>query len=274
MKAKGENSIRQVAERMDDFEAGESQPNTGTGSRREGAGFERLVGEYWEQVRRAAVAGGAACDFATETGRREWAALSVGGRVLYLPHNPAAPSPPQTHQQPSWFEVAFDVADFVAAYPGTANAISRYAPPSGPYAGDSYPEMYAGLSTGFDDTIVLEQDGVLFEKILLEYKTAKPKHGKKVTPRVDANAHERLTFQTMQYLEAATRYPACSLMVIANGAFSRYRNKYHVQFHVQADRLRAFKWFQMEHLSNAAEYERAADGLLNWLRTGEPRTKG
>ena len=116
--------------------------------------------------------------------------------------------------------------------------------------------MYAGLSTGFDDTIVLEQDGVLFEKILLEYKTAKPKHGKKVTPRVDANAHERLTFQTMQYLEAATRYPACSLMVIANGAFSRYRNKYHVQFHVPsrpaAGRSSGSRWNTSRTLQNTS----------------------
>lgn len=34
-----------VARRMDEFEASESVANTGTGSRREGEGFERLAGD-------------------------------------------------------------------------------------------------------------------------------------------------------------------------------------------------------------------------------------
>ena len=46
--------IQQIAQRMEEFEASESVANTGTGSRREGEGFERLLGELWESVRKHA----------------------------------------------------------------------------------------------------------------------------------------------------------------------------------------------------------------------------
>jgi hypothetical protein len=76
----------------------------------------------------------------------------------------------------------------------------------------------------------------------------------------------------MQYLEVATRYTKCSFMVMANGAFIRYRNKYHVNFHVQADRLSNFAWFSMEHACTATEYTRFLSGMLSWLFEGTPRT--
>lgn len=123
------------------------------------------------------------------------------------------------------------------------------------------------LSTGFDDTIVMVETGVLREKLLLEYKTAKSSRGR----QIDGNAHERLSFQVMQYLEVATRYTRCSLVVLANGAFVRYRNKYHVNFHVQADRLSNFAWFSMEHACTVAEYTSFLAGLLSWLFEGTPR---
>ncbi len=130
--------------------------------------------------------------------------------------------------------------------------------------------MYAGMSTGFDDTIVLVEAGVLREKILLEYKTAKSSKG----GQIDGNAHERLSFQIMQYLEAATRYTKCSFVVFANGAFVRYKNKYHVNFHVQADRLSNFAWFSMEHACTSNEYARFLASLLSWLFEGMPRASG
>ena len=115
--------------------------------------------------------------------------------------------------------------------------------------------------------MLLIEGGVLREKILLEYKTAKSTRG----TSIDGNAHERLSFQIMQYLEAATRYTRCSLTVLANGAFVRYRNKYHVNFHVQADRLSNFAWFSMDYACTAAGYDRFVSGLLAWLTDGTPR---
>lgn len=121
--------------------------------------------------------------------------------------------------------------------------------------------MFDGLKTKFDDTVLLEESDVLKHKFLFEYKTAKSTRGQ----QIDGNAHERLSFQIMQYLEVATRYPQCSLVVLANGAFARYRNKYHVSFKVQADRLRCFKWFEMQHLCTSTEYARLVRRLLDWI---------
>jgi hypothetical protein len=104
----------------------------------------------------------------------------------------------------------------------------------------------------------------------MEYKTAKSSGGR----QIDGNAHERLSFQIMQYLEVATRYSKCTLTVLANGAFIRYRNKYHVNFHIQADRLANFAWFSMEHACSITEYSRFLEGLLGWLFEGTPRERG
>lgn len=157
--------------------------------------------------------------------------------------------------------MAFSVSDLIAAFPTEAEAVSRYAPDTGPFAGSNYPGIYSGLATKFDDTVILEQGGILREKLLLEYKTAKSSGQR----QIDGNAHERLSFQVMRYLEVATRYTRCSLVVMANGAFVRYRNKYHVSFHVQADRLANFSWFSMEHACTVSEYTRLLSGLLSWL---------
>lgn len=192
--------------------------------------------------------------------KRYWARLSRGERALFVPAADARGT--RTHLAPSgWLDLDFGVEDLVASYPGEAEAIKRYAPEAGPYAGARYPAMYARMKTKFDDTIVLEDKGFLVEKMLVEYKTAKSSSG----IQIDGNAHERLSFQIMQYLEVATRYTRCSLAVITNGAFARYRNKYHVNFHIQADRLASFRWFSMEHFCTRAEYARLTDRLTTWL---------
>lgn len=261
--------ILTITERMERFEASESVANTGTGSRREGEGFERLIGELWEAVRRHAAERGAACTFVAGVGNRRWARLAVANRALFLPNNPHAPVSDPGAQPSRWLEVVFPVSDMIAAFPTEPEAIQRYAPESGPFAGPQYPGIYSGMTTKFDDTVVLEEGGVLREKLLMEYKTAKSSAGR----QIDGNAHERLSFQIMQYLEVATRYTKCSLTVFANGAFIRYRNKYHANFHVQADRLANFAWFSMEYACTASEYSHFLSGLLSWLFEGAPRQR-
>lgn len=260
-------ATQQVLAEIEQFEAAGSVANTGTGARREGEQFEHLISELWRSFSEVAKTAGATATVVRNSQTRRYTKLTVGDRSLYVPASndevltaaAALPSP--------WLELVFSVTDLVASFPSEPEAIRRYAPTEGLYAGQRYPEMYAGLSTKFDDTIVLEEAGVLREKVLLEYKTAKSTVGR----QIDGNAHERLTFQVMQYLEIATRYTRCSLVVISNGAFARYRNKYHVSFHVQADRLSNFAWFRMEHVSTVAESERVLNGLLSWLFDGVPR---
>ena len=255
---------------MEAFEASGSVANTGTGTRREGEDFEKLIAQTWNAFLATAQGGGTNAEIVPGVGTRRYAKLTYGGRTLFVPTTEALPKTGGEQEPYRWLEVVFGVSELVQAYPGESEAVCRYAPEDGPFGADAYSSIYSGLSTRFDDTVVLVDGGVLREKILLEYKTAKSTKGR----QIDGNAHERLSFQIMQYLEVATRYTKCSLVVLANGAFIRYRNKYHVNFHVQADRLRNFEWFSMEHACTAGEYARFFDGLLTWLFEGSPRNLG
>jgi hypothetical protein len=255
---------------MEDFEASESVSRTGTGSRREGEQFERLVAQLWRTFRDQAHQHGADIAVVPGSGSRRYARLAHRGRILFVPALPSDPLSATDSEATRWLDVVFGVADLIDQFPTKATAVRDYAPETGPYSGASYPDLYSGLSTRFDDTVVLVDQGVLREKILLEYKTAKSSAGR----QIDGNAHERLSFQIMQYLEVATRYTRCSLVVLANGAFIRYRNKYHVNFHVQADRLANFAWFSMEHACTEPEYARFLSGLMYWLFDGRQRSVG
>jgi hypothetical protein len=264
------SEIERICKQMEAFEASGSVANTGTGARREGEDFEHMIALLWLAFRRAAEAAGARLEVVAGVGTRRYAKLTVQTRSIFVPTSAGDVVSDPDADQARWLDVAFSVSDLVAGFPTEAEVVREYAPQTGPYAGPQYPSIYHGLTTKFDDTVVLVDSSVLREKILLEYKTAKSTAGR----QIDGNAHERLSFQIMQYLEVATRYTKCSLTVIANGAFIRYRNKYHVNFHVQADRLTNFAWFSMEHVCTEAEYARFLTGLLAWLFTGTPRSVG
>lgn len=260
--------LLEVAQSMYDFEAGASRPNTGTGSRREGHKFEALGGDLWDALAEYV------------SGRREatrtrlrgpsnsaWNRLDVGSRTLYLPSRFDAKRLVLSADS-RWLSRRYAVENLIAAFPGAQQAVDRYSPDAGPYSGESYPGMWEKRETKFDGAIILVEDGVLREKILLEYKTAK---SSKAGISLEGNVHERLSFQILQYLEVACRYSACSFTIMVNGAFTKYRNKYHPNFHIQADRLRVFRWFEMEYLSTVAEYGRFVSGLCDWLLYGRPR---
>jgi len=254
-----------IAEMMEAFEAAPSRANTGAGRRREGAVFESVARQFWDGLGDHLGSLGATTEL---TPYDRFRRFRSEGRTLYLPSGrvagTAAASPNERRR--SWLSLKFDTADLVDRYPGTGEAIRRWAPTDGEYAGDSYPQMYGGRRTTFDDTVVLEDEGVLVEKVLVEYKTAKSIGGKGVA--LEGNAHERLSFQALQYLEVATKYPSCSFLVFANGAFARYKNKYHVSFRVQAERLSVFSWFKMDHCCGVHEYARAAQRLIDWVSAG------
>jgi hypothetical protein len=259
--------LQRLALDLERFEAAASLAKTGTGARREGEQFEALVLEWWKVLAGYLASAGAQRSTLRPDGRRAYDRLTVRNRSLYLPTPAARPATGTVEVPKTWFEVEFPVRDLIRNFPGEPGVIERYSPRKGSYARDRYPEMYAGMKTSFDGTIVCEEGGVLREKILLEYKTGKS--SKKV--QIDGNAHERLSFQIMQYLEVATRFPRCSLVVVANGAFAFYRNKYHVNFHVQAERLKNFAWFNMEYLCGESEYAAFAFRLIDYL-LGKQRT--
>lgn len=63
-------------------------------------------------------------------------------------------------------------------------------------------------------------------------------------------------------------------MVIANGAFVRYRNNYHVSFHIQARRLARFPSFSMNDACTKPEYVRFLMSKLSWLLEGKAVGQG
>lgn len=259
------DKLYRTACEIETFEASASQANTGTGSRREGDRFEKLLRTLWDQLADCLGERGASHDYVHD-GTALFRRLRVDTRTIYLPTSHVTAErtrePPSIGRQRSrWFDRDFRVTDIVRRFPGEPEAIARYAPTAGAYVANNYPDMYANRKTTFDDTIVLEDSGILKEKILLEYKTAKSSRG----ISIDGNAHERLSFQIMQYLEVATLYPRCSLTVIANGAFAFYKNKYHVNFHIQADRLANFAWFELNYLCTVREYSWFVCDLIKWL---------
>ncbi len=67
----------------------------------------------------------------------------------------------------------------------------------------------------------------------------------------DARASAHPFNQAM--LEATTRYAKRSLVALASRAFVRYRDKRHVSFRVQADRLRSFAWRARRLLARSRE---------------------
>lgn len=256
--------LREIAAVMENFEATASRASTGTGSRREGAAFEGLAANLWDALGDHLVSLEGIDELRPYPRFRRF--RSPAGRTLCLPsRRPVQAGHVEAGERMrAWLSCRFDVADLVGTYPGVAEAVQRYAPETGPYSGPNYPAMYGSRRTTFDDTILLEENGVLVEKMLLEYKTAKSSGG----VAIDGNAHERLSFQALQYLEVATRYPSCSFVVFANGAFARYKNKYHVNFRIQADRLSVFSWFRMEHCCTQPEYGRVVGRLIDWIWSG------
>ncbi len=180
------DEINRIACELEAFEASESRARTGTGSRREGDQFEKLAATMWQEVALYLKAKTSDVELVRGPRSRCWAHISTGNRGLYLPTTQIEH---RASEAPSgWLDLDFGVPDMVDRFPGTAEAIARYAPESGPFAGQDYPSMFSRMKTKFDDTIVFEKDDVLCEKLLLEYKTAKSSAGR----QIDGNAHERL----------------------------------------------------------------------------------
>jgi len=69
-KSGAQNKLSEVAALIEDFEAGPSIAKTGTGARREGAQFERLVRLYWDALADCAIAGGATLRWSAGQGTR------------------------------------------------------------------------------------------------------------------------------------------------------------------------------------------------------------
>lgn len=264
-----------LAEQLLRVIGGASTAGTPAGSRREGSGFEKAVGETWRrffelhepwtEIRRVQI-----------PNQRGPVALEVSNRSvgtqMFIPINavPQSERYPETSEYfpPAWMQRSFEVSELLESHLG--DRLFEFAPPSREdsrlYWGENYPKLYAGKTTNFDFTIALARNGVLTEKMLFEYKYAKSSG----ESSVDGNAHERLSFQVLEYLEIAPRYTNCSLNVVTSDAFVQYRNKYHPSFHQQSIRLGdAFRAFTMRLASCRSEYVALFRMLSRFLLTGQ-----
>lgn len=194
-----------------------------------------------------------------------------GQRTVYfdsLYHKPSSGQVvPNLNLPPSWLTQNFKENDLLSWYPGAG--VYRYAPPtpddSPKYHGSSYLNISENKKTEFDGVLILAENGNLVEKLLLEYKSAKSSN----QISIDGNAHERLAFQVLQYLEIAQKFPRTSFNVLASVAFARYKNKYHPAFHQQADRLgHAFSSFRMRFMSCPTEYKGLLTAVHDFIQTG------
>jgi len=130
------------------------------------------------------------------------------------------------------------------------------------FCAEKYPKIYEGAQIAFDGTIALVESNELRRKVFIEVKSAKSSNGK----RVDGNAHERFSYQNLEYLELATFYPATQLLLLTNAAFVKYRNKYHTGFGVHAVRLsNAFGFYSFDMVSTKSQYVRLLNSWKSWL---------
>lgn len=124
--------IQRLAASVDAFEASESVANTGTGARREGEDFERLIARLWLAFRRLAESGGASVSVVVGVGTRRYARLTVGQRSLFAPAA-ASENVTEPNAEPlRWLEVVFGVSDLVAAFPTEGRGRSAVRSGDGP----------------------------------------------------------------------------------------------------------------------------------------------
>ncbi|MBI2566501.1 MAG: hypothetical protein HYV63_05665 [Candidatus Schekmanbacteria bacterium] len=108
------SEIKRICTQMETFEATQSVANTGTGARREGEDFERLIARLWVAFRRVAETGGAQVEVVAGVGARRYAKLTVGQRSMFIPTS-ASDGVTDPNADPSrWFslEHACTVAEY------------------------------------------------------------------------------------------------------------------------------------------------------------------
>jgi hypothetical protein len=251
-----------VANRMYDLQASKSIANTGAGKRQDGAVFERLLLTYWDRVAAFCEENGANVRV-VRTGKkikRCYHEISFEKKRLLVPATPIDAADIASHYAKN-LRSTFTSKDILSQYSTMANLIANWAPNAGPYAGNNYEDQFGPKKTEFDDTVLRFEGDFLVEKVLLEYKTAKSSKG----VAIDGNAHERLSFQMLQYLEIAPLFGSCTMMVFTNGAFAKYKNKYQFHFKLQMHRLANFSGFKATFNSTIPEYLTRADEMVDWL---------
>ena len=267
------SKLREIASHLAAVEAAESQPGLPAGSAAGGSDFEHAMADAWVEIGKTLEQEGCSVIDAISGKNRMCGLRSPNGeRVVYLLGSCVQYGlPPKEREQipELWGQHSYTTSHLIEAHLG--DDVLKFAPEtsrdSERFFSENYPLMYAGRKTSFDFTLACADNKTLSEKILFEYKSGKSSSG----VSLDGNAHERLSFQMLQYLEIAGHGYPVSFNVFTSSAFSKYKNKYHVSFNQQSERLgNVFQYFQMRICTNETEYLRFFSMLFAWLYQAQP----
>jgi len=161
-----------------------------------------------------------------------------------------------------WYDLHINDVEKMGVIPEEHEEASFGDPKRIPFAGPAYKQIYRGLKTEFDGVILFVEGDQLLSKNLVEIKSAKSSRGQ----RIDGNAHERFSYQNLDYVEISAIHSRTELLLLTNDAYVRYRNKYHTGFAVHALRLgQVFSWYKFSMVSSAGQYFRLFEGWIDWL---------
>jgi hypothetical protein len=254
--------LEDIARQLEVFEAKKSVSNTGAGTRRDGRAFEDLMLKFWSSFADYCESKGANLYFvkSAKQGKKIYVVVEHKGRKLVIPAEDSGQT--SVVKYAPWLKRTYTESEILAANADLMPLVAASAPKKGRFAGILYLKMFEKKKTEFDDTYLLIEDDHLVLKGFLEYKTAKSSKGK----AADGNAHERLSFQMLQFLEIQPIINAkCRLDVFANGAFVRYENKYHFAFTRQIARLSSAFDFSASYNSAVNDYLERVSELEKWI---------
>ena len=143
---------------------------------------------------------------------------------------------------------------------------------------DDYKRLYHGTKMKFDGILMFVEgidgyDHIGVDKIrsiaILEIKSAKSSNGRSI----DGNAHERFSFQMLQYLILSEyvnknpHLPNVSLLLMTNSSFLRYNNKYHAAFGTHGLLLSTCSsHFRFRMISDEVQYASFFTLMHKWIQ--------
>jgi hypothetical protein len=239
-------SLLPYAEALYEFEAPATQTGTPAGSRKDYLEFHRRVGAFLSELsdRLADEYGGV---IIAGYGGMHWRKIVHGRRVCYMPC-----------AVPSSDTVVASIPEWLAC--GTKDR-----------AHFSFERELPAREAPFEfkGVIGLREDGCPPVRILTEYVTGKSSKGEKM----DGNAHERLSYKLLQYLElyAEDATDKCELFVFGNGAFAKYSNRFYPFMQRQFERMAAaFPNFKAVWAVEVPDFLALGQRIVEWLGERPP----
>ncbi len=239
------NSMLPHAQALNTFEAPETQTGVPAGGVREYVHFHVLAKAFLSELADK-LAGEYGGSLPAGSGDMHWRKIVNGRRVCYVP---CAPPP------------------FNVVVAGIPRWLSWKASERPQFSSVDESGAWEGAFR-FKGVIGLIEEGCPPVRILTEYVTGKSSEGEKM----DGNAHERLSYKVLQYLDAMHNgdpQEGCELFVFGNGAFTKYTNRFYPATQRHLELLAgAFSGFRVVWAVEVEDFLGLALRIVDWL--GEP----